>query len=239
MAALLWPENVVFATALALMLGIGVLEGAMTLVGMGMSGVIDNLLPEIPDADVPADFGMDTQGGFDGGVHAPHALSQFLGWLMIGRVPALAMLVVFLTVFGLAGLIVQSMIAIVLGGPVTAWIAAPAVAAGALPVTRLVGLGLSKVMPRDETSAVSRSSFVGRVAVVTLGTARRGEPTQARLVDQHGQSHYVMVEPDLDDEQFATGDEVLLVRQAGARFRVIAATSAALRDDQNHLRDES
>jgi len=237
MAAMLWPENVVFSTALALMLGIGLLEGTMTLLGMGMSGVIDNMLPDIPDADL--DIGVDGDIGFDAGMDAPNALSQFLGWLMIGRVPALAVLVVFLTVFGLAGLIVQSAIAGVFGGPLTPWLAAPVVAAGALPLTRVVALGLSRVMPKDESSAVSRTSFVGRVAVVTLGTARRGAPTQARLTDQHGQSHYVMVEPDLDDEQFATGEEVLLVRQAGSLFRVIAAGSAALRDDQNHLRDNT
>ena len=158
------------------------------------------------------------------------ALSSLLGWLCIGKVPALILLVVLLTVFGLGGLIVQGIIASIIGTPITGWIMAPIVFAASIPVVRVFGLGFAKIIPKEETTAVTRDSFVGRVATVTLGTASAGKPAQAKLVDQHGQTHYVMVEPDMDDDAFSAGDQVLLVKVVSSVFRVIAATGAVRRD---------
>ena len=230
MSSLLQPENVLFTTALAVMLGIAVLEGVATLFGMGMSSLIGNMLPDTPDLDVDIDIdtGMDMDMPDIG--HAS-ALSSLLGWLTVGKVPALILLVVLLTVFGLGGLIVQGIIASIIGTPITAWIMAPVIFAASIPVVRVFGLGFAKIIPKEETTAVSRDSFIGRVATITLGTASSGAPAQAKLVDQHGQTHYVMVEPDMTDEAFATGDQVLLVKVASAVFRVIAATGAVRKDD--------
>jgi hypothetical protein len=66
--------------------------------------------------------------------------------------------------------------------------------------------------------------------VITLGNARRGYPAEARLKDEHGQLHYVMVEPDSDSEEFAQGSTVLLVKQESSVFRAIRNTSDALID---------
>ena len=101
----------------------------------------------------------------------------------------------------------------------------------AVPSVRVIGTGLAKLIPKDETTAVSTDSFVGRVATITLGTARKGEPAQAKLTDRHGQTHYVMVEPDSEDTVFEAGDSVLLIEQAGPRFVAVANTNAALTDD--------
>jgi hypothetical protein len=86
---------------------------------------------------------------------------------------------------------------------------------------------LAKVMPRDETQSVSAQSFIGQVATIVLGTASVANPAQARLRDKHGQTHYVMVEPD-DEDSFEAGDSVLIVAQAGPTYRVIRADNAAL-----------
>jgi hypothetical protein len=40
--------------------------------------------------------------------------------------------------------------------------------------------------------------------------------------DAHGRTHYMMVEPDLDNEVFEEGTPVLIVRKAGAFYRCIA-----------------
>jgi len=40
--------------------------------------------------------------------------------------------------------------------------------------------------------------------------------------DSHGRTHYLMVEPDLDDEVFDEGTQVLIVRKVGAFYRGIA-----------------
>ncbi len=76
-------------------------------------------------------------------------------------------------------------------------------------------------MPSDETEAVSTEEFIGVVAVITVGMAAENSPAQARLKDRFGQTHYVMVEPENADETYSAGERVLIVRKAGAAFRVI------------------
>jgi hypothetical protein len=84
------------------------------------------------------------------------------------------------------------------------------------------GTALAKVIPKDETTAVPDVSLVGRVATIVIGTARAGRPAQARVRDEHGTTHYVMVEPEEPDESFASGTSILLVRHlSGRRFHAI------------------
>lgn len=88
--------NLAFTTALVLMMAIALLEGVATVVGMGISAFFDALLP-----DTSFDVDLD-------GLETPSALFRLLGWLNIGRVPVLILLVIFLTAFGLIGLFIQS-----------------------------------------------------------------------------------------------------------------------------------
>ena len=69
------------------------------------------------------------------------------------------------------------------------------------------------------------------MAQVVLGTAESGKPTQARLRDKHGRTHYVMVEPDQEGETFQAGEDLLLVRRAGSVFYAIRAPGGALLED--------
>ena len=110
----------------------------------------------------------------------------------------------------------------VFGVPLPGPIAAPAVAIAILPMLRVLNGALARAMPHDETEAVSRASFAGRSAIVTLGPVSAERPGQARLRDRYGQAHHVMIVPDVDTDEFAPGEHVLLVRQSGARWRVIA-----------------
>jgi hypothetical protein len=87
---------------------------------------------------------------------------------------------------------------------------------------------LAKVLPKDETQSVSQSGLVGRMATIVLGTARQGSPAQAKVRDQHGQTHYVMLEPDEDDASFQAGDSVLLISHQGAIYRAIRDNNPAL-----------
>ena len=150
-------------------------------------------------------------------LHADVHGGDLLGWLGFGRVPLLMLIVLFLAFFGLAGLAVQQF-----AGPLTLWIAVPAAAAAALPLTGLGARGLARVMPQDETTAISLDSLVGRRGTITVGTARRGSPAQARVRDVHGQVHYVMVEPYDDDHAFAEGETVRLDRRDGHIFIALA-----------------
>ncbi|MGA9583196.1 MAG: YqiJ family protein [Allosphingosinicella sp.] len=185
------PANLPFSVALLVMLMIGAVEAF----GLGASAV---------QLDVHADM--------DGG-------GDPLGWLGVGRVPLLMLLVVFLALFGLIGLAVQQF-----AGPLPLWIAVPAAAIGALPLTGLGARGLARIMPGDETTAVSLDSLVGRRGTITIGTARRGSPAQARVADIHGQVHYVMVEPYDDDHSIGEGETVRLDRRDGHIFIAVART---------------
>lgn len=204
---LLSPDNVPFVAALVLMLLIGAVEALGIGGGLAAGDGIEGL-----DADV--------------NVETPSLLS----WINVGRLPLLMLIVVFLFGFGMTGLIGQRIVAEVFGQPGPWFLAAPIAFAAALPVTRIFGRGVAKVMPRDETSAVSRDSLVGRVAVIVMGEARHASAAQARVRDQHGQVHYVMVEPDNSADVFEQGSSVLLVRYAGAKYFAIHNTSVSLRD---------
>ena len=100
--------------------------------------------------------------------------------------------------------------------------------AGALPFTRVTALGLAKIMPKDESDAVSRQTFVGKPAVIVQGIAKQGLPAQARLKDPTGQSHYLLVEPDVADEELEQGADIIIVRQKGPHFTAIRNTNATL-----------
>ena len=215
------PECYPFTVALAIMLLIGALEGASTLLGLSLSSAVDSLLPEM-DVGLDADVDVDAPGD---------VLSQTLSWLRIGRVPILILFLFFLTAFGLAGLTIQALV-----HGLTGWLAPGTVAAipaffVALPIMHVAADVFARILPQDETSVVSRTAFVGRIGHIVLGTARQGSPAQARLKDRLGRTHYVMVEPDVDGEEFNAGEPVLLVRAAEARFFVIRPESDALLDD--------
>ena len=105
----------------------------------------------------------------------------------------------------------------------------PVVGAGSLLLLRAAGGVLSRVIPMEETDAVTEDSFVGLVATVILGTARQGEPAQAKLRDTHGHTHYVMVEPDDPQAAFAASEEVLIIRRMNDRFAVVGYQSEVLK----------
>lgn len=217
---LLLAENLPFAITLAVMLGIALLEGITTLLGAALSGFLDALLPdswlELSHDVASVEF------------QAESSLAKLLGWLRVGQVPMLMLLVIFLTTFGLMGLSLQSVVHALTGHLLPAGIATIPALMMTFPVVRALGGLLHRIMPKDETDAVSEDSLVGRLATITLGQARPGSPAEAKVRDGKGTTHYVMVEPDLADNQFSTGEDVLLVRRAGHVFRAIKNTNKAL-----------
>lgn len=198
-----WP----FGVALALIVAIALIEGIGMLAAASPSNFIDHWLPE-PDAD----------GGLD----------SLLGWLHVGRVPSLVLLVLFLAGYAVFGYALQGVCAAIFGAYLPTWAAAVVAVPPGLATVRSLGALVAHIVPRDETSAISEQSLIGRIGVVCAGTARRGLAAQARVRDSHGRTHFLMVEPDLDDEVFEEGSEILVVRKAGAFYRCIANPHPAL-----------
>ena len=232
------PALIPFTAALIVLGLIAALELVGLLFGVAFSGLVDSALPEM-EFDADADFEMDAELGGDGGpldvdgpdmpdVPSAGPLSQFLSWLCIGKVPVLILLAAFLTGFGLSGLIIQETAQSVLG--IYIWpilVAIPAFMV-ALPTTRYLGLTISKLMPKEETDAVSRTAFIGAVATIIRGEAERGKPAEAKMKDVNGTTHYILVEPDQIGLKFAQGNEVLLVKKSGSVFQAIINTNPVL-----------
>lgn len=200
MSDFLTPELWPFAVAAILLVAVAVLEAVALLIGASLSHWGDAFAADHPDG----------------------ALGDALGWLHFGKVPLLAILVIFLTTFAVAGFVVQfatrGVIGVFMPWPVAAVLAAVSAVFG----VRVLGGTLGKLVPRDETNAVQDASLVGRVGTIVIGTARAGVPAEARVRDEHGATHYVMVEPEEPDQILVSGTSILLVRHMiGRRFRAI------------------
>ncbi len=226
-AFFLLPENVPFSTALALMILMTILEIISATLGMGLSEMVDSVIPEI-DADIDVDIDADIDG-VDAGAGS-NSLIKLLAWFRVGEVPVIILFIILLTGFGIIGMLLQFTIVQFFGSPLPAFAAAVPAFLGALPIVRSLGGILGKYMPKDETYVVSEKSFIGQVATVTMGTARQGNPAEAKLKDQHGQTHYLLVLPDKDDETFVTGEKCIVVSQNGSIYRVIKNMSTVLTD---------
>jgi hypothetical protein len=219
-------QNAPFVIALGVMLGLAGLELLILLLGGSLFGLVDDLLPDGLDGDVDIAGKADVVGlGQSAGV-----LGVVLGWFAVGRVPFLVVIIALLTSFGLLGLGLQAMLGKLTNTMLPASLASIPALIGASFTARWLALGIARIIPHAETSAVSRDSFVGRIATITLGSAKFGEAAQAKLTDHHGQTHYVMIEPDRPEDILKEGERVLLVARSNAIFKAIKAESQALLD---------
>jgi hypothetical protein len=194
-----WP----FTAAAFLMLLIAIVEGIAMVIGASFSEALQDALP-------------------DASGHVHGTFDKLLGWLYVGRVPVLVLLVLFLAGFALAGFGLNLVAHRFVGTWVPTLISVPVALFVTLPVVRVLGAGLARVVPTDQTFAVSFDTLVGRVGTIVNGTARPGYPAQAKVPNEHGQMLYVMVEPEAEGMTFQSGERVLLTRQiSGSRFAAV------------------
>jgi Protein of unknown function (DUF1449) len=194
-------ETLPFGIAVTFIVAIALLEGLGMMLALSPSNMIDNWLPDI---------------------HGHEGLDQVLGWLHIGKVPALVLLILFLAGYALFGYGLQLVAHGVSGSYLPGWIAGIVALPSGMATVRGLGSLIAHIIPKDESSAISDVTLIGRPAVVSGGTARRGLAAQARVRDSHGRTHFLMVEPDIDHEEFAEGAQILIVRKSGAFYRCIA-----------------
>jgi hypothetical protein len=208
---LLAHENIPFVASLVVMLSLMVFEIVGMLIGLGFSEALDSLLPEQVELEGP-EIGAEVG-----------AASALLSWLYVGRVPLLMLLILLLSSFGALGLLTQGIMRALFGH------SAPMLAVScvslllSLPLVRGSASCLGRIMPQDESSAVSTQSFVGRTATILRGRAQVSSPAEAKFNDQFGQCHYVLVEPDTAGETFESGCQVILVKTEGAVHKAIRA----------------
>jgi hypothetical protein len=194
--SLLAPHNLPFLIAF----------GALAVIALLQVTGVSEAIEGAGEFDSPDGLEM---GGFG------DALTTLLG---LGRVPLLIWLAALLFVFATVGVIGQSVLASVLGAPLSAGWAALAAGGAALPLNSLAMRPLGAIIPRDETTAIDIDDLLRRDAEIQIGTARAGSPARAKVIDVHGQAHFVMVEPHDQTLALNAGDTVLLVRREGQTF---------------------
>ncbi|MEO1293836.1 MAG: OB-fold-containig protein [Pseudomonadota bacterium] len=245
---LLDPEMYPFSIALLLVACLFMVELAGMLVGLSVLGAGEtdtdlDLDAEVdidadfetdfdPDLDISAETGdaIDTGGAVAGdadaasemaGVADASGWTQALTWLGVGRVPLMIWVAGLLSGFGLAGYFVQVAVSGLTGALLPAGLAvALALLPGLIFASRFAGM-IARVVPKTETSAVSRRHFGGRRGVLVQGTAQRGRPAQARFKDRHGNTHYVLVEPFEDAESIAQGEDIVILRTRAGDYRAL------------------
>ena len=175
------PENSPFAVALMIMVLLGFIEG----IGMSSDSEYLTFSTACFQTSTSTRISISTRTsmrrlirGLGGhGVEIGHVdqigpFTRMLSWLRVGRVPILILAVIFLLAFGLGGLLLQAVVSRMLGAPLPTLVAVvPALFFGVGSMNVLGGLA-ENIVPRDESSAVSSDSFVGRVATITLGNGR-------------------------------------------------------------------
>ncbi|MEG3086822.1 OB-fold-containig protein [Sphingomonas sp. PB4P5] len=190
-----------FAIAFVVMIGIGVIEA----IGLGLGHL-----------DLESDLGADADGGV-------------LDWLGLGgELPILVWLTSLLGCFTLAGLIIQQGATTLAGAPLHWGLAAAGAFVAGAALNTLAANGLARIMPGFETTVISTDTLLRHRATILEGTARRGTPARAKVVDQHGQAHYLMVEPHDDEDAIASGEIALLVRRDGTLFFALPDRNALL-----------
>lgn len=224
---LLTGPFVPFTLALALLVALVLLEAALLLAGgslLGVGGDLDGPDLDGPDLDGPDLDAPDLDGPDGPEAGGPDAPDGPAAWLGLAGVPAMIWLAAALTGFGVAGLAIQSA-AVAVAGPLPAPLAVPPAAAAGLLFARAFGRTLSRLVPRTETTAQTARQLSRRRGVVTQGTASRGRPAEVRVVDRHGNAHFLRAEPLSDGDVIAQGTEVLVVsppREAGHRLVPLA-----------------
>lgn len=201
---LLSPDYAPFAIAFVVMLGIGLIEA----VGLGLGHL---------DFDADVDAHADVGPGL-------------LDWLGLGRgLPILVWLTSLLGCFTVTGFAIQQIATATLGAPLHWGLAS----AGALVIggiaNMFVAYGLARVFPSYESTAIDAEELLRLRGTVLEGSASRGHPARAKVIDHHGQAHYVMVEPHHETDVVAQGETALLVRKDGPIFFVVPDAGTTLR----------
>ncbi|OTG79922.1 hypothetical protein B9T33_10390 [Acinetobacter sp. ANC 5054] len=203
------PSNIVFSISLCLMFLFGIFEILLTLLGGGSQGFLDQFLPE--DIGHNAELGVDADGS---------AITKVLDWLYLGRVPLFVWLIIFLCIYSLLGFAIQAIFDQITHMMFSAWIIAPACIFLCMPFVRFCAMFIARILPQDETTAIYSEELIGRTATIILGEARQQYPAQAKVQDQHGLTHYILVEPE-QNEIFSQGQSVVLTQKTTVGFQAI------------------
>ncbi|MBS1184278.1 MAG: hypothetical protein H6Q99_4158, partial [Proteobacteria bacterium] len=171
MEPIIQPGTEVFWGALLVVAGLGIVEVVSMLLGASASGLLDD--------------GIGLHGPGD---HQTGLLGGWMSWVNAGGVPLLVLAVLFLSAFAVFGFSLQAL-ATSVASPMPTLIAGPIALILAVPATRWLSRGIARIIPREETDAVSQAGFIGLVGMVTIGPLDQGQPGVVRVKDEHDNIH--------------------------------------------------
>lgn len=143
------------------------------------------------------------------------SVGELFDWLNLGRVPIAILGMLLLVTFGTVGILLSDTLPLVPN-----WAYALVAAPAAVGVTKVVGNGLVRLIPQDESYAVNRVDLVGRRGVVTLGPLDDGPPGNVRVRDGHGELHTIRARPADAGTTIEKGAEVVVVSGGDGPDRV-------------------
>jgi len=177
---------------------IAMLEVVSAVFGLALSAALDDFLPE-----------LDLDGDADGGV---------LSWLGFGQAPFLVVLIVILSIFSIAGILIQAWALSWMGS--TLWPALAVIIALviSLPLSGWLSRKLSWLIPSVESSGIHRDELLGRTGRITLGTATDERTAEVEVVGPKGLRHWIRVRAERG-ESIGPGEQVrILERESRSVF---------------------
>lgn len=204
MTALSAPDTYPFAIAALILVGLVLVEIVAMLVGFSLSTTLD--------IDAP---------GHSVEASPESVLGAWMSWLNAGGVPLLVLLMIWLAMFAIMGFAIQAIAAAVLA-PLPVALASLGAVALAVPASRTLSRWTARIIPREETSAVTQQELIGLTGIVVLGPLDQGKPGQVRVKDLHGNLHVLRARA-AGDHVIAKGASVLIVDGANGLFQAIPA----------------
>lgn len=123
-----------------------------------------------------------------------------LGWLNVGRVPLLVLLILLLGLFASGGMLLQA-----LAAPVTGLL--PAIPASvvtgafALFATRSASRLIGRILPREESYALDDEDLIGRIGTVTVGPLESHAVGKISVLDAFGNRHFPRAAPPMPERR--------------------------------------
>lgn len=192
--------NLPFSISLSVVLFLGLFEALAMVLGFSLVGALDEWAPI--DFDLDADI---SASGFTG----------VAGWLCLNRLPLLIWFVLVLVSFSIIGYTSNYLSLLITSQFLPQPISLPIALIFTAFCCRYLGASLARLLPKNETSAVSIDTLLGCIGTVTVGCAIKGNPSEAIVKDRYLQKHYVLVEPEVPGVEFRVGTQVVLLKRDG------------------------
>lgn len=197
------PELIPLHVAFVVLAGLSLIEMiGLLIAGTGVISALDSLLPDtlFPDVNLEA---VDTGASIG-------PAEWLTGWLHLGKLPILMLLALILGGFCAFGYALQLSFHALSGAPLTAWLVVPMALVFGLFCAHWFAPTLLRLMPSEDSQAISDQDLIGLMAQVQSGTARFDLPAEIRIRDIHGQLHFARGVPETPSESFYAGDEVVI-----------------------------